>query len=150
MATRKHCREMELSASPEKVFALLHTPSAIRGWWGSARAIVLAKEGGTWAAAWGDSEDSPDYITIARIAAFDAPRRMLLVDYRYHAKDGPLPFNADFATEFVVEARPSGCILRVTQDGFPTDSVADAFYAGCEVGWRNTFDGIRKYLGEKN
>ena len=55
----------------------------------------------------------------------------MLTDYRYQAKDGPLPFQADFVTEFTVTPRPQGCTLRVSQDGFPTDSVAaDAFYAG--------------------
>jgi hypothetical protein len=40
---------------------LLVTPSAIRAWWGAARAIVLAQENGAWAAAWGADEDRPDY-----------------------------------------------------------------------------------------
>jgi uncharacterized protein YndB with AHSA1/START domain len=146
MATRRHVHEIELPASPERVFALLHTPSAIRGWWSASRAIVLAKEGGTWAATWGESEDQPDYITVARIAAFDPPRRLVLTDYHYQAKEGPLPFQADFVTEFTVIPRPQGCTLRVSQDGFPTDSVADAFYAGCEVGWKNTFEGVRRFL----
>jgi uncharacterized protein YndB with AHSA1/START domain len=146
MATRCHVHEIELPASPEQVFALLHTPSAIRGWWSASRAIVLAKEGGMWAATWGGSEDQPDYITVARIAAFDPPRRLVLTDYRYLAKDGPLPFQADFVTEFTVTPRPQGCTLRVSQDGFPTESVADAFYAGCEVGWKNTFEGVRRFL----
>ena len=66
MATRRHVHaKIELPASPERVFALLHTPSAIRGWWSAARAIVLAKEGGTWAATWGESEDDPDHVTVA-------------------------------------------------------------------------------------
>ncbi len=147
MATRKHVHEEEFRAPPETVFSLLHTPSAIRGWWSAARAIVLAREGGTWAATWGESEDNPDYITVAWISKFEPPRRLVLTDYHYHAKDGPLPFKADFVTEFVVEPRPRGSLLRVTQDGFPADSVADAFYAGCEVGWRNTFSGIRRFLG---
>ena len=149
MATRKHVREMELAATPDTVFALLHTPSAIRGWWGVARAIVLPWEGGVWAAAWGESEDKPDYVTVARIACFDPPRRIVFADYKYHNKDGPLPFKADFVTEFTVEPRPNGCLLRVSQDGFPAESVADAFYAGCEVGWRDTFEGIRRYLAEQ-
>jgi hypothetical protein len=47
-----------------------------------------------------------------------------------------------------VEARPNGSLLRVVQDGFPADSIADEFYAGCEVGWKNTFEGIEWYLGD--
>ena len=71
---------------------------------------------------------------------------MVLGDYRYFAKGGPLPFQADFVTEFIVEERSEGALLRVCQDGFPCDASADAFYAACEIGWRNTFAGIRRFL----
>jgi uncharacterized protein YndB with AHSA1/START domain len=148
MASRKHAHEEAFNASSEQLFAILHTPSAIRGWWGVARAVVLAEPGGTWAAAWGASEDDPDYITIATIRDFEPPRRMVLVDYRYRAKSGPLPFQADFVTEFTVTPHATGALLRVVQDGFPTCAEADAFYAGCVKGWSDTFAGIRKYLAE--
>lgn len=146
--TRKHVHEIELPAQPEHVFALLHTPSAIRQWWGAARAVVLAQEGGTWMAAWGESEDDPDYITAATIHLFEPPRRLVLTDYKYFAKRGPLPFHADFTTEFTIEAKPGGSLLRVSQDGFPCDPIADAFYAGCEIGWRNTFENLKRFLIE--
>lgn len=71
---------------------------------------------------------------------------MVLGDFLYYAKSGPLPFSADFTTEFVVEAHPEGAVLRVIQDGFPSASEADDFYAACELGWRTTFGGIRRYL----
>ena len=44
---------------------------------------------------------------------------------------------------------PDGARLTVVQDGFPTGPEADAFYAACGEGWRNTFAGIRRYLGGK-
>ena len=148
MKTRKHVYEIELSAGPERVFTILHTPSAIRNWWGAARAVVLAQKDGVWAAAWGADEDRPDYVSIFRIRDFEPPRRLVLTDARYYAKTGPLPFSADFVTEFTVEPQPNGCVLRVVQDGFPVDPVADEFYAGCETGWRASFDGIKRFLGE--
>jgi uncharacterized protein YndB with AHSA1/START domain len=133
-------------APPERVFALLHTPSAIRCWWGVARAIVSPQPAGVWAAAWGDEEDDPDYITVATIREFEPPHRLVLTDYRYRAKSGPLPFRAEFVTEFIVLPHPEGAVLRVTQDGFPAGREADDFYAGCQKGWRVTFAGIRRYL----
>jgi uncharacterized protein YndB with AHSA1/START domain len=93
--TRRHVHEEVLPDSPERVFALLHTPSAIRDWWGASQAIVLAEPGGSWAAVWGASEDDPDYTTVAAIRDFDPPRRLVLTDFRYRAKTGPLPFRAD-------------------------------------------------------
>jgi uncharacterized protein YndB with AHSA1/START domain len=149
MPTRKHVHEEVFPVPPERLFALLITPSAIRGWWGVAQAIVLAEPGGTWAAAWGSSEDEPDYVTVATIREYDPPRRLVLSDYRYRARSGPLPFEADFVTEFLVTPHESGATLRVKQDGFPAGAEADAFYAGCETGWRNTFAGIRRYLTEQ-
>ena len=149
MSTREHVHEEAFPVPPEELFALLHTPGAIRRWWGAARAIVLAESGGTWAATWGPSEDDPDYVTVANIRAFDPPRRMVLTNYRYRSRTGPLPFDADFVTEFVVAPHPDGSVLRVSQDGFPLDPAADEFYAACEKGWRDTFAGIRSYIADK-
>jgi uncharacterized protein YndB with AHSA1/START domain len=144
--TRRHVHEETFTVSPERLFALLHTPSAIRHWWDVSRAIVLPEPGGIWAATWGDAEDDPDYVTVATIQAFDPPSRMVLSDYRYRARGGPLPFHAEFVTEFTVTPHPDGSTLRVCQDGFPTGPEADQFYAACGDGWRNTFARIRKFL----
>jgi uncharacterized protein YndB with AHSA1/START domain len=146
MATRKHVHEEVMPAGPERVFAALYTPSAIRDWWSVARAVVMPQPGGIWAAAWGASEDDPDYVVSAVLAEFDPPRRMVWRDQRYHAKSGRLPFEADFVTTFEVEPHPQGAVLRVTQVGFPTAVVADDFYAGCQRGWRDTFAGMRRHL----
>jgi uncharacterized protein YndB with AHSA1/START domain len=43
---RSISRELELPLGAERTFALLHTPTAIRGWWSAARAIVAARPGG--------------------------------------------------------------------------------------------------------
>ncbi len=147
MATRKHVHQIELTASSEDVFKLLITPSSIRSWWGASRAIVLAKKGGVWAAAWGN-EDIPDYVSVYKIAEIEPPRRLFLTETRYFAKSGHPPFDAKMTTEFVIEALAAGTVLRVTQDGFPTDAVADEFYASCETGWRATFDSIEKFLAK--
>jgi uncharacterized protein YndB with AHSA1/START domain len=149
MATRKHVHQIELPVPPEEVFAILHTPSAIREWWFANRAIVMAQEGGTWAAAWGENEDDPDYITAATIKVFDPPQRLVLSDFKYYAKSGALPFEAALTAEFTVEPVANGSVLKIDQDGFPTDSVADEFYAACEKGWHDTFESIRRYLTER-
>lgn len=148
-ATRKHTHQIQLQAPSEEVFAILHTPSAIRNWWFANRAIVIAQEGGVWAAVWGEHEDDPDYITVAKIETFDPPRQMVLTDQKYYSKSGPLPFKADFKIEFKVLPAESGSILQVIQDGFPTASIADEFYKACEKGWHETFESIERYLAER-
>lgn len=144
--TRDHVAAVELAASPERVFAALTTPSAIRAWWGAARAIVLPEAGGLWAAVWGASEDDPDYVTVARVAVSEPPRRLVLDDYRYRAKSGPMPFKADFRTSFEIARTTTGARLTVTQSGFPCDPVADDFYRGCETGWATTLRQLAAFL----
>lgn len=46
----------------------------------------------------------------------------------------------------VIPEGPNKTKLRVVQDGFPCDKAPDDFYAACEVGWRETFGAIRRYL----
>jgi uncharacterized protein YndB with AHSA1/START domain len=146
METRSHIHEESFEIAPDEMFSLLITPSAIRGWWGASSAIVLPKTDGFWAAMWGAEEDAPDYISAFTIKEFEPPRRMLLTDGKYFAKAGQPGFELDLTTEFVIERRMTGCLLRVVQNGFPVHEIADDFYNACEVGWTNTFAGIRKYL----
>jgi uncharacterized protein YndB with AHSA1/START domain len=74
MTTRKHIHEEIFDADRETLFALLHTPSAIRQWWGAAHVIVNPEPGGVWVGLWGE-EDSPDFISAGRMTVFDPPRR---------------------------------------------------------------------------
>lgn len=129
------------------MFDLLITPSAIRGWWGASHAIVMPKLGGIWSAAWGN-EDDPDYISTATLIEYDPPRRLAMRYGEYYAKTGSLPFefSDDAVTIFTIEPDGNGSILRVEQTGFPSDPIADEFYAACETGWKNTFQGIRRFL----
>lgn len=144
--TRAHVHEECFQVTPERLFALLHTPSAIRHWWSATRAIVMPREGGLWTATWGSDEDAPDYVSSATLRVFDPPRRLVMADQRYHSRFGGLGFEADFTTEFTVRPDPAGAILRVEQSGFPKGPQADDFYAACERGWRDTFAGIRRFL----
>ena len=146
MNTRSIEYEERFHSSPEETFALLHTPSKIRGWWGVSRAIVLPETGGFWTVTWGENEDEPEYIATATIREFHPPRRLVLADYRYHAKAGSLPFEADFLTTFTVTPTDDGSLLHVRQEGFPAASEADAFYNACIQGWKDTFLGIRRFL----
>jgi uncharacterized protein YndB with AHSA1/START domain len=148
-ASRSISRAIELPLTPEAAFALLHTPSDIRAWWSAARAMVAPREGGIWVAAWGPDEDAPEYITAARILVWDPPHRLRLGRFEYFTRDGGLPFTADLETEFTVQPRDRGSLLRVDQVGFPVDSIADGFFAACEAGWKATLDGVARYAAEE-
>ncbi|MEM7232496.1 MAG: SRPBCC domain-containing protein [Planctomycetota bacterium] len=151
MSTRQHTHSEAFAVSSERLFEILYTPSAICAWWGAAQAIVLPEAGGLWVATWGEDVDAPEYICAATISVFDAPRRLVLGNYKYWAKTGPLPFEADFVTEFSVSDSDTpdgrqGAQLRVEQNGFPAHPSADAYFEACAQGWTDTFAGIRKYL----
>ncbi len=144
---RSHTHEESFAATPERLFDLLITPSLVRQWWGASQVIVHAEAGGFWVATWGD-EDAPDYVSAYDIAAIERPRRLVLVNSRYHARhDGPLPFDADFRVTFEVIPDGGQTRLRVTQDGFPDERDADEFLIACETGWTETFKGIRRVIG---
>ncbi len=149
LKTRSHIHEELFDVTPEGMFGILVTPSAICKWWGATQAIVLPKKGGIWAAAWGD-EDDPDYVSSATLLEFDPPRRLTMKYGEYHAKSGQLPFkfSDDAITIFSIMEAEKGCTLRVEQTGFPADAAADDFYDACKTGWKNTFIGIRNYFNE--
>lgn len=144
--TRGHTHEIDLPASAETVFNALITPSAICRWWGASTAIVLAEEGGFWNASWGDPDD-PDYITFHRISKYRYPEFIELDEARYHTRFEPPPFELDVTARFEVEPlTETASRLRVIQTGFPVDEIADEFYAACEKGWKDTFEGMRLFI----
>lgn len=147
MNYRCHVHEEILDVLPEVAFMLLTTPSAICEWWGASRSIIVPHKNGIWATSWGE-EDDPDYISAAILTEFDPPKRLTMKHGKYYAKTGPLPFEfaPDALTVFTITPDGDGCVLRVEQTGFPCDAIADEFYAACEIGWRNTFEGIRQFL----
>jgi len=144
--TRSVTRQISLAATQERVFELLVKPADIRQWWHATTVIVISMQGGLWAATWGADEDTPDYIVAASIREYEPPRRLVLAYDQYYAKSGPLPFEADFTAEFRIENEGPETTLVVTQDGFPTDEIADEYYHGCEQGWEQTLADIAAYV----
>ncbi len=144
--TRSHEHQIELDAGAEKVFDSLISPAAICSWWQASSAIVIPRKDGIWMGTWGDTED-PDFITAHKMVEFDPPKTIVFDDVEYIAKSGPPPFDLKMVTKFEIEPiSDEKCILKVIQSGFPVDSIADEFYAACEIGWKNTFDGMKTYI----
>ena len=100
-------------------------------------------------AVWGDDPDNPEYISGATITGYDPPRRLTLGNTKYVAHTGPLPFDADLPFEFIIEPEDSGCVLRVTQTGFPDEPVADEHFQGCVTGWANTLESLKNFLSSR-
>jgi uncharacterized protein YndB with AHSA1/START domain len=100
---REITQEYSINLNLKAVFDALISPAMIKKWWFANSAIVLPEEGGVYAVTWGEDIDNPDYISIANIASFDPPFRLLLTDFKYKSKEGGLPFEADMETEFRIE-----------------------------------------------
>lgn len=115
-------------------------------WWNARTAIVMPKPGGLWMAAWGKDEDSPDYITAARLKVFDPPRRLVMHEFEYQSKSMAVPFSRQLETEFHITEQGPKTELRVMQTGFPDGSDADAFYEGCCQGWAATLQAISEFF----
>ena len=107
---------------------------------------MLAEPQGFWSAAWGEDEDDPDYICGYTIGEFRANELMVLEDAKYFSRHGKLPFEAEITTRFTVVSHGQGSRVTVTQDGFPADAVADEFFMGCQVGWRETLSRLQAFL----
>lgn len=138
-----------INSDPDTVFDALILPGMIQKWWFASSAIVLPEEGGIYAVTWGDDIDNPDYLSAAKIAKIVKPELLLLTDFQYRSKDGPLPFQADLHVKFTLKPDDAGTRLSVNQRGFPEDEIADEFYNGCVKGWIDTMTSFKKVVEEK-
>jgi uncharacterized protein YndB with AHSA1/START domain len=131
--------------SPERMFEVLTTPSAIRDWWGASTVVIDPRKGGSWVTAWGDGETDSEYVNSFEILEFDPPKRMLLGRGKY-ISGANWPIVTNMTTELVVERQPAGCSLRIVQELSPAEPLLDDFFDACVAGWQNSFEGIRNYL----
>ena len=144
--TRSITHTISIQASQAEVFNALIAPSMIKRWWGASSAVILAEPGGIYALTWGEDEDNPDYITVARINRFEPPVALGLDHYQYRSKDGLLPFDNDLPVLFELSTDAGTCVLTVRQVGFPTDADTDMYYEGCVKGWAETLEGIQNVV----
>jgi uncharacterized protein YndB with AHSA1/START domain len=145
METRREELIEPFGVTPERMFEILITPSAIRSWYGAAKVVVDPKKGGSWIAAWGDDEDDSEYINALKILEFDPPNRIVLGEGKYIAGTA-WPIMTDIRTELILEPQPSGCFLRIVQDLTPHEPLLDDYFDACIAGWQNSYEGIRNYI----
>ncbi len=118
---RTSCPGQHQCQSPATPFSALVTPSAIREWWNANRAIVNARHGGYWMAAWGSREDQPDYVCGYDISDFETPPRLEFSSPRYAAQTGDLPFGP-MASWCSLRCRNESrtAVCRYNKPDFPT------------------------------
>lgn len=145
MDTRREEMEEPFGVPPERMFEVLTTPAAIRSWWGASTAVIDPRKGGTLVTAAGDAENNAEFVNSFQILEFDPPNRMLLGGGKYFAGTN-WPIKTSMTTEFLIDAVPAGCTLRIVLDLSPADPLLDDYFDACVAGWQNCFEGIRNYL----
>ena len=143
--TRRQIIEEPFGITPERMFKILTTPSAIRSWWGATSVVIDPRKGGSWVTAAGEGESDAEYINSFKILEFEPPVRMLLGSGKYYTGTN-WPIRTNITTELIVEPQPAGCILRIVQESSPADPLLDDYFDACVAGWQNSFEGIRNYL----
>src|SRR5687767_13718470 len=145
MEKRRQVIEEPFGVSPDRMFKILVSPSAIRSWWGASTCIVDPKKGGSWVAAWGENERDSDNINSYSILEFEPPIRMLLGSSKYFGGSN-WPIKTSMTTEFIIEPGPAGCNLRIVQELSPADPLLDDFFDDCVLGWQSRLDSITNDL----
>ena len=141
-----HATSIDLTCPVYEAFKALVTPSSIRTWWGASRAIVVPGEGGIWAASWGE-EDLPDFVNAFTISRYEEPGLLQLTQFRYLDKKNPTPeFTFNMNIRFELSTTSNGCLLTISQSGFPDTAEGYEFLKGCELGWKQTLNQLKQFL----
>ena len=143
--TRRQILEEPFGVTPERMFEVLITPSAIRSWWGATSVVIDPRKGGSWVTSSGEGEPGSAFINSFEIFEYEPPSRILLGSGKYYAGNN-WPIRTNMTTELLIEPQPAGCILRIVQELAPADPLLDDYFDACVVGWQNSFEGIRNYL----
>ena len=133
------------AVTPERMFEILITPAAVRGWFGASTAVIDPRKGGSWVAAYGEGEGDRDFVNSFRILEYDPPRRLFLGAGKL-LTENKWPIATNITTDLLVEPHPGGCTLRIIQELDPHDALLDDYFDACIAGWQNSFEGIRNYL----
>lgn len=128
--------EIEIHASPAAVWRALSEAAELRRWF-PLDARVEPGPGGKIFLSWGEA-----FAGEARIDIWEPGKRLRAVDSRRVA-DGSV---VEIATDYHIEARGGGTVLRVVQSGFGRGAEWDAEYDAVSRGWTFELRSLRHYL----
>lgn len=130
--------EVEIAASPERVWRALTDATELERWF-PLEARVEPGEGGEIFMSWGN-----EFAGTSRILAWEPPRRLATSWGAWDGEGGPSQ-----VTEYRLEASGGGGTrLRVVTSGFPDDPDWDDWVEGTRQGWRFELESLRHYLEE--
>ena len=74
--TRRQVLEEPFGVTPERMFEVLTSPTAIRSWWGATSVVIDPRKGGSWVTATGDEHKKAEWVNSFSIKEYDPPNRM--------------------------------------------------------------------------
>jgi uncharacterized protein YndB with AHSA1/START domain len=135
--------ELEVSGSPEQVWAAIASPEGISAWMMPAE--LDPRVGGAVTFHMGPREED---VSEGTVTAFE-PGRRIAYEEDWAALTGHAGAAASpLMTEFVVEARSGGtCVVRVVTSAFGSGAEWEQeFWGEMETGWAPVLDNLRLYL----
>jgi uncharacterized protein YndB with AHSA1/START domain len=133
--TRAVEETVEIAATPEQVWRALTEAAELERWF-PLEARVVPGEGGEIHLSWKN-----EFAGTSRIVAWEPPRR-LAARYGFGEEAG----GAVEVTEYRLEARGGGTVLRVVTSGIPEGAAWDDWYHGTRRGWRYELRSLKHYL----
>ena len=134
--TRSTQVEIEIEAPPAAVWRALTDASELTRWF-PLDARVEPGTGGKIFLSWGEA-----FAGEVRIDIWEPGQRLRAIDSR-RAADGSV---VEIATDYHIEARGGGTVLRVVQSGFGRGADWDAEYDAVSRGWTFELRSLRHYL----
>lgn len=131
--TRAATGEVEIAASPERVWRALTEGAELERWF-PLEARVEPGEGGSVFMSWKN-----EYAGESEILAWEPPER-LSISWGW-SEEGPVQ-----VTEYRIETRGGRTFLRVVTSGFPADSAWDEWVEGTNRGWHFELASLKHYL----
>lgn len=131
-AARTVERQIEIAAPPDAVWKALTDADELIRWFPLEARITPGQNGTVWMR-WDESETVDD-----RIDVWEPERRLRLV-----GKDGSW---ASIATDYYLQGKSGGTVLRVVSSGFGDDATDDEAVQGFGCGWDFELRGLRHYL----
>ncbi len=133
--TRSVSDEVEIAASPERVWRALTEAAELERWF-PLEARVEPGAGGSIYLSWKN-----EYAGESRILAWDPPRHLRISWGALDDTEGVAQ-----VTDFHIEGGGGRARLRVVTSGFPADASWDEWVEGTRRGWRYELTSLRHYL----
>jgi uncharacterized protein YndB with AHSA1/START domain len=137
--------EIDIAASPERVFQALTDPQQLMEWWGEENHCQTThweldlRVGGQWRSK-GSDDSCGEWVTWGEITELNPPWTMT---YTWHEQVEYRPSVTQTTVRYDLERTEKGTRVRLTHKGFAGNREAFESYRG---GWPAVIDQLRDYL----